>query len=91
MAWKSGQQRPYLPWVGLPNVLLNDFAVPELIQEDATPDNLARELSNLLRDENRCALIRSRFTEMHHTLRCNTPERVAQAIESVIHQAHAYT
>lgn len=89
MAWKSGQQRPYLPWVGLPNILLNDFAVPELIQEDATPDNLARELSNLLRDDNRCALIRSRFTEMHHTLRCNTPARVAQAIESVIEQAGA--
>ena len=86
MAWKSGQQRPYLPWVGLPNVLLNDFAVPELIQEDATPENLARELSSLLRDEQRCDLIRSRFTEMHHTLRCNTPVRVAQAIESVIQQ-----
>ena len=86
MAWKSGQQRPYLPWVGLPNVLLNDFAVPELIQEEATPDNLARELSSLLRDEQRCDLIRSRFTEMHHTLRCNTPARVAQAIESVIQQ-----
>jgi len=90
MAWKSGQQRPYLPWVGLPNVLLNDFAVPELIQEDATPDNLTRELSILLRDDNRCELIRNRFTEMHHTLRCNTPTRVAQAIESVIQQARTF-
>jgi len=90
MAWKSGQQRPYLPWVGLPNVLLNDFVVPELIQEDATPDNLARELTNLLRDDNRCELIQNRFTEMHHTLRCNTPLRVAQAVESVIQQARAF-
>ena len=86
MAWKSGQQRPYLPWVGLPNVLLNDFAVPELIQDDATPDNLARELTSLLRNEQRCDLIRSRFTEMHHTLRRNTPVRVAQAIESIVQQ-----
>lgn len=84
MAWKSGQQRPYLPWVGLPNVLLNDFAVPELIQEDATPDNLAREIAELLRNESRCNLIRLRFTEMHHTLRCDTPSRVAQAIESIV-------
>lgn len=91
MAWKSGQQRPYLPWVGLPNVLLNDFAVPELIQEDATPENLARELSSLLRDDHRCDLIRTRFTELHHTLRCNTPARVAQAIESVIQQQRSYT
>ena len=85
MAWKSGQQRPYLPWVGLPNVLLNDFAVPELIQEEATPDNLARELSALMRDETRCDLIRARFTEMHLTLRCDTPRRVAHAIESIVH------
>lgn len=84
MAWKSGQQRPYLPWVGLPNVLLNDFAVPELIQDDATPENLARELSALLRDEGRCETIRNRFTDMHYTLRCDTPARVAQAIESVV-------
>jgi lipid-A-disaccharide synthase len=91
MAWKSGQQRPYLPWVGLPNVLLNDFAVPELIQEDATPDNLAREVSSLLRDEQRCESIRLRFTELHHTLRCNTPARVAQAIESVIQQQRSRT
>lgn len=91
MAWKSGQQRPYLPWVGLPNVLLNDFAVPELIQEDATPDNLAREISSLLRDEQRCERIRIRFTELHHTLRCNTPVRVAQAIESVIQQQRSST
>lgn len=84
MAWKSGQQRPYLPWVGLPNVLLNDFAVPELIQDDATPENLARELSALLGDERRCETIRNRFTEMHHTLRCDTPARVAQAIEYVV-------
>jgi lipid-A-disaccharide synthase len=91
MAWKSGQQRPYLPWVGLPNILLNDFAVPELIQEDATPENLAREISSLLRDAHRCDVIRTRFTELHHTLRCNTPARVAQVIESVILQQRSRT
>jgi lipid-A-disaccharide synthase len=83
MAWKSGQERPYLPWVGLPNVLLNDFVVPELIQEDATPEKLAQELTALLNDESRCERIRRRFIEMHHTLRCNTPVRVAQVIESI--------
>ena len=83
MSWKSGQERPYLPWVGLPNVLLNDFVVPELIQEDATPEKLAQALSALLNDEPRCEIIKRRFTEMHHTLRCNTPIRVAQAIASI--------
>jgi len=86
MAWKSGQERPYLPWVGLPNVLLNDFVVPELIQEDAKPENLALEISNLLNDQNRCDRIQNRFMEMHHTLRCNTPQRVADALLSIVHK-----
>jgi len=83
MALKSGQERPYLPWVGLPNVLLNDFAVPELIQEDATPEALAREVSAMLGDERRCDVIVQRFTELHHTLRCDTPTRVAHALATV--------
>ena len=51
MAWKSGQERPYLPWVGLPNVLLRDFAVPELLQDDATPEKLAEATWTALTDE----------------------------------------
>lgn len=84
MAWKSGQQRPYLPWVGLPNVLLNDFVVPELIQEEATPEKLAAEVSMMLRNERRCETIRLRFAELHQTLRCNTPARVTHAIQSIV-------
>lgn len=83
MAWRSGQQRPYLPWVGLPNVLANDFVVPELLQEDATPANLADALRALLSDETRVAQIQSRFEAMHRTLRCDTPARAASAILKV--------
>jgi lipid-A-disaccharide synthase len=39
-----------VPWVGLPNVLANDFVVPELLQDSATPDNLSQVLLNLLAD-----------------------------------------
>lgn len=53
MAWRSGQQRPYLPWVGLPNVLANDFVVPELLQEEASPEALADALRVYLSDETR--------------------------------------
>src|SRR5690606_37172126 len=50
MAWKSGQSRPYLPWVGLPNVLARDFVVPELLQDDATPSALAEATWHALVD-----------------------------------------
>lgn len=84
MAWKSGQQRPYLPWVGLPNVLNNDFVVPELLQDEATPAQLAAEVWNLLVNDHRAEQIQCRFTDMHRTLQCDTPTRTARAILQVL-------
>lgn len=80
MAWKSGQQRPYVPWVGLPNVLLNDSVVPELIQEDATPDKLAQAVYEKFTDERKAREIEARFHTLHHSLRCDTASRAAQVI-----------
>jgi lipid-A-disaccharide synthase len=39
-----------LPYVGLPNVLAGRFVVPELMQDDATPENLAQVALNLFDD-----------------------------------------
>ncbi|MEI6838625.1 MAG: lipid-A-disaccharide synthase, partial [Alcaligenaceae bacterium] len=80
MAWKSGQQRPYLPWVGLPNILLNDSVVPELIQEDATPEGLAAALYEKLVNERQASQIVARFHALHHSLRCDTATRAAEVI-----------
>ncbi|CAM4000095.1 lipid-A-disaccharide synthase [Bordetella muralis] len=85
MAWKSGQQRPYLPWVGLPNVLLRDFAVPELLQDDATPDKLAEATWAALTDEAHAARIHTRFAAMHHDLTRDTASLAARAILDVAH------
>lgn len=80
MAWKSGQQRPYLDWVGLPNVLAQDFVVPELLQDDATPDKLNKALWELLMDDGRQHRIATRFLEMHHSLKRDTAKLAAQVI-----------
>ena len=80
MAWKSGQEKPYVPWVGLPNVLLNDFAVPELLQDDATPDALAESTWKALTDTAYAQHITQRFTQMHETLWRDTPALAARAI-----------
>jgi len=83
MSWKSKQQRPYLPWVGLPNVLLRDFAVPELLQDDATPEKLAEATWMALTDEANAARVEARFTAMHQELLRDTPALAAQAIIEV--------
>jgi lipid-A-disaccharide synthase len=44
------RRRLLLPWVGLPNVIAGRFVVPELLQEHATPANLAQAAQNLFDD-----------------------------------------
>jgi lipid-A-disaccharide synthase len=91
MAWKSGQQRPYVPWVGLPNVLLNDSVVPELIQEDATPEKLAQAVYEKFIDERKAREIEARFHELHHSLRCDTASRAAEVILELAHRSRLTT
>lgn len=80
MAWKSGQSRPYVPWVGLPNVLARDFVVPELLQDDATPQKLAEASWRALSDHAYAAQVGERFRIMHESLQRDTPALAAQAI-----------
>jgi len=80
MEWKSGQLRPYVPWVGLPNVLARDFVVPELLQDEATPEALAEASWRALTDTEYAAGIERRFAEIHASLALDTPRLVAEAI-----------
>src|SRR5690606_5910519 len=80
MAWKSGQKKPYVPWVGLPNVLAQEFVVPELLQDDATPDALAREAWRALSDATYAAHVEERFTRMHDELALDTAALAADVI-----------
>lgn len=86
MAWKSGQSRPSLPWVGLPNVLCRSFIVPELLQDEATPANLADALWSLWEDSGRRQRISEAFRNLHETLRCDTAHKASEAILRVMEQ-----
>lgn len=70
----------YLPYVGLPNILAGKFVVPEFIQDDATPENLAQALLNLYADKASCARISETFHEIHLQLKQNTSEKAAAAV-----------
>jgi len=72
------------PWVGLPNVLCREFVVPEFLQEDATPEALARATIAWLDDEPRRAAVRVRFNELHQLLRRDTVRESADAIAKVV-------
>ena len=69
-----------LPYVGLPNVLAGEFIVPELLQEDATPDNIAQALLNLLGDSQIRERLERRFAVMRASLRRDAAASAANVI-----------
>ena len=80
-AWLMRRKgRGYLPYIGLPNILAGEFIVPELLQEDATPENLAQALLNSYRDEHLRAKLKERFLTIHQSLRQNSAERIGDAL-----------
>lgn len=72
--------KAYQPYFGLPNILSGKFIVPELLQNDATPENLAQVLLNLLSNKQAVAELEVIFTDMHSTLRQGNAHKAAQAI-----------
>lgn len=74
------RKKALLPWIGLPNILARDWIVPERVQEDATPQNLAADALAWLDDAPRRKTVGERFRAMHATLRCNAGTRIAEAV-----------
>lgn len=79
-SWRLMKRMRYQPWVGLPNILAGGFVVPEFLQDDATPDNLAQALGNLVVDNAVRMRLTNLFTDIHRQLRQNTAEKAAAAV-----------
>lgn len=80
LSWWIMKRRFRERYVGLPNILCGEFVVPELLQDDATPQNLAQAVLNLMADVAVRTRIDARFTRLLRELRQNTGQRVAQAL-----------
>jgi len=68
----------------LPNALAGEKLVPEAMQEDCTPENLAGFVLDWLRNPLRMAEIQPRFAAIHSELRRNASECAAQAVAELI-------
>ncbi|TSA17546.1 MAG: lipid-A-disaccharide synthase [Betaproteobacteria bacterium] len=88
-SWLLMRRMGYLPYVGLPNILAGEFVVPELLQHDATPENLAQALRNALNDSVVRARLSRRFSALHSELKCNNAERAASAVLPLLARAGA--
>ena len=72
----------YIDHVALPNILANKTLVPEFIQDDATPQNLAAALIEQL-NRNDTALT-DEFTSLHRSLKQNAADRAAETVLSLV-------
>lgn len=76
-----------VPWVGLPNVLAGRFVVPELLQDDATPGNLAQAALNLFDDTVTRRRIETVFGQMGEALAVDTGALAADAVLAELDQS----
>ncbi|MDK4679468.1 lipid-A-disaccharide synthase [Kingella negevensis] len=66
--------------VGLPNILLNKSAVPELLQKDATPEKLAEAMLDWYRQPEKVAELEADFVKLHEMLKLDTDKLAADAV-----------
>lgn len=71
----------------LPNQMTESALIPELIQEDASPEALAHEVAALLGDPERRAAIAGRFAKLRSELALDSNQRAADAVLGLIQHA----
>ena len=80
ISWEILKRMRYLPYVSLPNILLNKFFVPELLQKDATPENITNKALEILKDATYRRNLLIQFTKIHHQLKQNTSHHLNKII-----------
>ena len=70
--------------VGLPNLLAGARLVPELLQDDATPDRLGTAVLDRLDHPDRQRRVIEEFDRIHRMLRNDAFEKAADAVLEVV-------
>ena len=88
LSWRIMQRKQLQPWVGLPNILCEEFVVPELLQDAATPQALAdavlQWVDTKARAPAKIAALEQRFTRLHTELQRDTSALATDAIENIL-------
>ena len=88
LSWKLMQRKQLQPWVGLPNILCGEFVVPELLQDQATPEALSDAMLQWFdamdHEPAKITALQDRFLALHHTLQRDTSTLATDAIEKIL-------
>lgn len=83
LSWLIMRRKQLQPWVGLPNILCEEFVVPEYLQSKATPDALSAAVLAWLEAPERVRALQARFQTLHQTLIRDTVGLSVNVIESL--------
>jgi lipid-A-disaccharide synthase len=88
LSWQIMRRKKLQPWVGLPNILCQDFVVPELLQDAATPEALAAAVLHWVDAKSsapdKIAAVEQRFTRLHAELQRDTSQLATDAIQNIL-------
>ena len=88
LSWQIMRRKQLQPWVGLPNILSGEFIVPELLQDQATPQALAYAVLQWLGDMDhqpaKMSALQQRYLALHHSLQRDTSTLATDAIEKIL-------
>jgi len=74
-----------VPWAGLPNIIAGRAIVPEILQDEISPERLAAEVSKLLEDPLAGTAQRAAFKDLRASL--GEPGVARRAAAAVLHEA----
>ena len=74
-------------YFALPNVLADEKVIPELLQEEVNPENIAQLLLPMLKDQSVQQELHDKFTQLHHSLRKNADVQAANAVIRLVGRA----
>lgn len=88
LSWRLMRRKKLQAWVGLPNILCQEFVVPELLQDAATPEALAAGVLDWLHAKHqqpgKIQALEARFLALHQLLQRDTARLATEAIEGVL-------
>jgi lipid-A-disaccharide synthase len=78
-----------IPHVGLPNILAGERLVPEFLQDDATPENLAGAVLEWMGDPVACVRLDARFSALLAELKQGAAERIVESLLPFLQDSRA--
>jgi len=72
------------PYVSLPNIIAGRKIVPEYLQHECTPENIASELLFWIKNEDHIKEQKDIFTNLHLQISANSDELIASSISAML-------